>query len=302
MTCLGFNYYNGGQPDSAIYFYTKALPLLEKAQQPYYLSFLYITIADYYGTVDQPAQQLEYLKKSWDIRLKLPEKLYLPHVGVRLAAFYSKRRDIDKALAYLDRAQANLASDTLNNEEISIINKQRASILAKEGYLVKALQLFNQSKKFFQNQSLDLELTDLLLESAEVLEDVGSYEAGLKNSFEALTIANKNDYKYERTKILVRIAWFYFELNNLQLSKKFAAQALQAARQGHYIEEEATTLNLNGLITMQEGNLKESSNYFENALAIRQKINDQDGIASTLSNIGWGSPTKVNMAKPLTIS
>ncbi len=298
LACLGL-YYESSRPDSSIYFYSKSLPLLEKEKQPYYLSFLYIVMAQYYGVIGKTELQLQYLEKSWEIRLKLPEKLYLPYAGVRLAAFYLKNGDTKKALTYLDRAQANLAGDTISNEEISMLNKQRASILANQGYLVEALRLFNQSKKYFESQSLNLELVNLLLESAEVLEDLGSYESSLKNSFEALQIADKNNYGYERTKILLRIAWIHFELNNLQLSKKFAAQALHAASKGNHSSEEASTLNLNGLIALQQGNLKESSNFFESALVIRQKINDQNGVASTLSNIGWVLSNEGKFAKAI---
>jgi tetratricopeptide (TPR) repeat protein/signal transduction histidine kinase len=283
---LGLNYQNLDQLDSANYCFSKSIELLKESKNLYYLSFLYLVLSDYYGLTFKPDEQFVYLEKCWNIRIKLNDKYSLPYIGKRMASYYFRKGENATALSYLTKSQEALGKDTIDNEGISVIYQQRALIYTSEGDYQSALSLFYKAKKFYEKNSFPLELTHLLLESGEVLEEINNYEASLKNYFEALKIAQANHYELERAKILIRISWVYLFLEQYTFSKEYAQKAIEVASKRNHQFEEAAGYNLLGLIMDQMNKMEEALSYFNRALEIREKIKDQAGIAGTTYNMG----------------
>ena len=286
LAYLGLNYQNLDQLDSAIACYNQSLELLKDRKDLYYLSFLYLVMSDYYGIKGETDTKFTYLEKCWRLRENLKDKSYLPYIAKRVASYYADRGEYEIALSYLKKSQVALGKDTLNNEEISVIYQQRALIYAKQGYYVRALGLFYITKKYYEQNSFPLELTNLLLESGEVFEDLNNYETSLKNYFEALKISETNHYELERIKVLIRISWVQFFLEQYNQSRIYVEKAIQATTERKHLFEQAAAYNLMGLILDNQNRDNDAWDYYKRALAIRQSINDQTGIAGTTYNMG----------------
>ena len=286
LAYLSVVFQSNEQLDSAKFFADESFDLLRNAGQPYHLSFLYNVVSDYYGLVQKQDSQLVYLKKAWAIRLGLRDKTYLPHTAIRIASYFVKRQDYKSAMAYLDKSQSLLGKDTLENVEINLIRQHKALIFAKQAEYKKAIYLFDKAKTYFETNEIPQELTELLLQTTEVFEELGNYEASLKNGFDALTLSEKNHLEKERTMALIRIAWSYYDLNQYDLCKDFAQKALAAATNGHRQVELSAACNLMGLLLVEEKKYKDAREYFKKALEIRTKLNDIVGMSSVLSKIG----------------
>jgi len=287
LTHLGMNYQNLDNLDSAGYCFDRALVLLKNGGNAYYTSFLYLVLADYYEIKGETENQIQFLRKCWEIREKTKGERTLPYVGVRIAAYHSSKGEYDLAMSYLNKSQAVLGKDTLDNEEICVIRQGRATILARQGFFLQALKLFHAAKAYYEQNGFPLELANLLSETGELFSDLGNYETSLKSYFEGLTIAEKNHYDFQRIRILLQIGWIYMSLEQFPLSKEFVEKAMSEAKLHHHQHEEAYAYNLMGVILVNQARYDQARNYFDQALRIRQKVNDKIGVAGTLSNLGW---------------
>jgi len=283
---LGLNYQNTNQLDSALIFYNSSNELLKDNSNPFYLSFLYLTLSDYYGVLGESENQFSYLAKCWSIREKFKFVKYLPYIGTRMAAYYVNRGDFTQAWNYLDKAQAALGKDTLNNESIALIQQQRAIVYALEGNVLSALTQSDKARKFYEENSFPLELTNLLIETGEVFEEINNYEAGLRNLHQALKIAESNQFEFEKIKIRISSSWIYYDLNELQMAKENLHNAMLSPVIAQYPKEEAAAISLLGLILMKEKKMDEAIVHLRRSLAIRKKINFQIGVAGSYFNIG----------------
>lgn len=286
LTFLGANYEKTNQLDSALFSYNKAYDLLKDSTAPYYLSFLYLHFADYYKNRNDRDEQLRYLNKCWKIREKQKEKKYLVWIGEMLASYYTDQAQYKEATAYLNRVQTELGRDTIDNEEISFIYRQRAIIYINQGRFSEAFSLLSKAKKYFERVNDQFELLITQSEMGYLFMDIANYEQSLKNYFEALGNAEKFQYEYERTKILARVAWVYYELRQNERCEEFVKKTLTLSKVNSYKTEESFALNLLGLLADRQNRNMEAIEYFNQALAIRKNIKLKNGIASTLLNIG----------------
>ena len=282
---LGLNYQNLDRLDSSIYFLNQSYEILKDSTQPYYLSLLYMILADHYEMVSQPVLQLKYLDRSWAIRDQLKDKRYLAYTSERLSSYFIQRGDYDKALSYLNHTQKALGKDTVNNEEINIIYRQRAIIYLKQGYYPAALRYLSMVIKFYEGNSFTKELTGLLIQAGDLFYELDNFEVSLKNYFRAFDIAGKNGYEFERTNLMIKIGRVYLWLDQPRLSIEFGEKALASAQQNNHPQLEAAAYNLLGLVADGQSKFTEAMNYFDKALQLRTQIDDKLGVAATVFNM-----------------
>lgn len=285
LTYLGSYYYDDEQIDSAEITYHQAYDLLKDSTNPQYLSFLYLNLAELYEAKFDQAKQLSYLKKSWDIRIRLREKKPLMLAGIALASYYTQQGNYAESLFYLHQMQKALGKDTIDNEEINWIYREKAIIAANQGNHRIALQYFDKAKKFYEHNAYPLELTNLYSDIGYVLADVSNYETSLKYYFNALRIAESNHLNHEIAQLRFRIGWVYYLLKQTSLSEEFATKCLTLAKAHHFLSDEASALNLMGLLAMQKQEEAKALEYYNQAYAIREKNNYRVGAASTLLNM-----------------
>lgn len=283
---LGQAFQNENHVDSAYVFYTQALTIEKDSLFPEDLSFLYSCLAKYYELQNNSALQFSYLKRSWNIgrALKVPRDVVWS--GVALVSYYTQQGDYATSLKHLNEIQAALGADTLDNEYINLVRKQRGIILANQGNYKMALSLFDQVKKFYERNSYPLELSNLFGEIGYVLADVSNYETSLKYYYKGLRLAEDNNYMEELARLNFRIAWVYYLLEQNTLAQEFCSKAYRIARGHHFSFEESSALNLLGMLADRSNENDKALSYYNQSLALREKNNFRDRVASTLLNIG----------------
>jgi tetratricopeptide (TPR) repeat protein len=241
-------------------------------------------MARYYQVINQDSMRISYLLKSWHIRERLKEKRPFVWIGIQISN-YIEHANYKQSSYYLERIKTALGKDTVNNEEISIIYKQQAIILAKEGNYKGSLSLFSIVRKFYGRNVFPYDLCNLYNEIGLVLWDLSNFETSLKYYLKALKIAKANHYEKELVQVSNNIGWIYLELNQLSLAQEYSKDALEKAIANRFSFEEAAAYNLLGLVEEKYGNYQQALDYFKKSLAIRKANKFLDKEASTLNNM-----------------
>lgn len=283
---IGLSFQNENQLDSAFRFYTLASMIEKDSLNPSDLSFLYYNLSKYYEMMNSPARQLSYLERSWNISRKMKEPRDLVWVGTELVSYFTRQGEYKRSLTYLSEIQAALGRDTVDNEYINLVRKQRGIIFANQGNYKLALSLFDQVKKFYERNAYPLELSNLFGEIGYVLADVSNYETSLKYYFKALALGEANHYMHESARLNFRIAWVYYLLEQDKLSQDFSQKALMLSQENHFPYEEGSALNLLGMLADRSNENDKALKYFNQSLELREKNKFRDRVASTLLNIG----------------
>ncbi|HCW07476.1 MAG TPA: hypothetical protein DGG95_08955 [Cytophagales bacterium] len=273
-------------PDSAEKHLNAAYLLLRDSLNPSDLSFVYLSKAQFYQTKGELKNYLNYLNRSWRIQKKLGSTRAFFPSGLELAAHFERSGEYKTALAYLDTIQTGLGQDTIANDEISSIRRARGIIYANMGYQLKALDLFAQSKKFYEKNNSNWDLSDLFFEVGNVQSDMANYEISLKYFAQALRIAENKKFTNLIVPIYFRTAWVYFQLKQYPLAETYCQKALDLAVKDHKELDESSAINLLGLLALQQNQIQKAIDHFQHALLIRKKHNNPARVASTLLNIG----------------
>jgi signal transduction histidine kinase len=285
LTAIGLAYQHKNNLDSAQNIYQQSYQLLKDSLNPLYLSFLYLRLAELNGLKNNQAKQLSFLMRSWEIRKKLTDKHPLVWAGMNLANYYIDQSDFDRAMWYVNYAQQELGHDTLN-EEAAIIYRNKAVIVANQGDHMAALDLFAKAQRFYEQNPFRWNLVDLLIETGRTQTYVANYEISLKYLFQALELAQANQFKKQIAAVYFRIAWVYYSMGQNVLAKDFAEKCWTIAEGNRFDFEEASACNLMGLISLRMKEDEDALNQFNCALEIRDRNNFRTGYASTLLNIG----------------
>jgi len=274
------------QLDSAELNYQHAYELLKDSLNPLYLSYLYLNLADLNKIKNNNSQELIYLKRSWEIRKRLKEKHPMVWAGVSLANYYTLQGNYKEAVSYLDKSYKALEQDTIGNEEISVIYKQRAIIYSSLGENLKALNLFSKAISFYERNPFPLDMINLLTEIGAVQASVANYETSLKYYFEALKLSESIHFERQSSQLNFRIARVYYFLEQNDFAEDFCQKNLSYSIIHGLEQDEAFAQNLLGLLATRTRQFTKAQKCFDRALILRQKGNYLTGIAGTLGNLG----------------
>jgi tetratricopeptide (TPR) repeat protein len=283
---IGQIFQNLGRFDSTEVCYQKAYVLLKDSVNPLYLSYLYLNMARLYKVKNDQSRQLSYLLRSWNIRKNLGQIRPFVWIGIQLSVYYTERGEYEKSLAYLDEIKKALGKDTINNEEISIIAKERAIIYARTGDYKAALDLFSIARKYYERNVFPADITNLYTEIGSVLSDVSNYETSLKYYLKALELAQTNHFEYDFVRLNIKIAWVYFELEQNEVAQEYCHRAYKEAIHNNFPTEEASALNLLGLLSEKRNNDQEALSFLSRSLQLRIKNGNRLFEASSLLNMG----------------
>lgn len=286
LAFIGLTYQNVDQLDSAEACYTNAYKILKDSLNSDHLSFLYLALAKLHESKNNPTLQLSYLKRSWEIRKRMNDMRLLTNAGKELVVYYTERSEYKKSISILDQIQSAMGKDTVDNEEIIRVYKERAIIYADLGNYRASLLLFDKVKKFYERNASAIELVNLFTDMGNALSYSSSnYETSLKYFFKAIALAEAKQFYRESTLLYARVAWVYYLMEQNKLAEEFSLKALKLAEE-KYSYEEATASNVLGLLAIRKQNYKEAFNYLNQSLLIREKNNFRDDATSSLLNLG----------------
>ncbi len=274
-----------GSFDSAKYWYDKSFLVLKDSINPWQLSMLYRDLSRYYNLNSKPNLELSYLMRALAIREKLRDKILLTDIYVLLSQWYLNQANIEKSKEYLSQAEKLNVSASIT-EIRKDINYQKAIILFKEYRFQEALSILEDVKNFYLANGNLQQYVKLLLDLAEVLEKNDSYELSLKNGLEALKICEPKNFIADKVRAQLIIGRDYYRIEQAVLAYEFIEQALLSSKKNGLKTHEGSAYNMKGLLLQQENKMSEALLSFENALSIRNQLENKEDVGSTLNNMG----------------
>lgn len=300
LTQIGNIYRGKAQFDSASHFYNQAYLALQDSTHPWQLSVLYRNMARLCNFQYQPKREIVFLKKSLTIREKLPDKVLLTDIYLLLSKWYLEQSDIALAKQYLAKAEKSRPSESIVEIQKDF-QYQESNLLFREGRYSEALKLLQSVKEFYFSVGNKQQFCVLLLDLAELLEELGNFDISLKNGIEAIQLAEENGFKRELTRAYLIVGRSYYRIKQYQVANKFGENALRESERNNFKVDQATALNLRGLILKSQNKCLEALPQFEAALKVRKAIGDLKGVGATLGNIGECYEAMGNLKQALAI-
>ena len=280
------NVYRGkGAYDSARYWYGKAQGILENSPYKLHLSILYKNLGQYYQLLRDPELEIDYFLRSMELRQQLSDDLFLLDISLFLAKSYFREFDFKQSEKYLKIAQqyTQYYPNTEPEKETTYLQALVQFRLAK---YEEALLGFEQVLQYYSKHGNQNEYGNILVDIAELLEEMGSYDLSLKNGFEALRLSETHGLVVQRTRALLIISRNYQRLNQIALAHEYNSKAISNAKEHNLKRLEGAAYNQTGLILQIEGKVKEALIEYEKGYAIRKEVGDKLGMAASLGNIG----------------
>lgn len=275
-----------GKNDSALQSYQKSYQFLKDSLYPSQLSTLYKNWGLFYMRKFEKEKAWSLLFRSLKIREQAGDSLFLSDIYMTIAEQYVAESKYNDAFEYIKKAEPIL--DTFGHELETTYDYKylKAVILMRQSNYGESLKLFNELKNHYKEYTSKQGYVNLLSNIGYTLQDVGNYELSLNNYFDALKIANQNNFELEKAKLFWQIGLVYNSLKQYNLAKEFANKCLTVSSKNNYKVEYATALNLLGLIYDSNKKYDSALNFYQRALVLREEIRDPARVASTLNNIG----------------
>jgi signal transduction histidine kinase len=175
-------------------------------------------------------------------------------------------------------AQGSVKLDTIKANRI-------VKLLYADDY-AEALRLLAGIQEQFAHNTPTAAYIQLLIDVGGVYNEKGNYEASQQFLFDALQLAVQQKQTKLECNALLEIGYAYYFLEQVDKSIEFGKLALEKSEAGNYEALAGTANNLLGILHTEKKMAKEARQYLDAALAIRKRIKDARGIASTVSNVG----------------
>lgn len=140
--------------------------------------------------------------------------------------------------------------------------------------------------KAFYEDTKEVTYASLLIRIGYLLEQMGAYDVSLQNHFEALEIARQGGFLQEEARAHLGIAWNYYLLGMIPEATEAINIALEISRKHKFAGEEARVGNLKGLILLAKGKYDDALATFEVAFAQHNRVGDKLNAARTITEIG----------------
>lgn len=287
----GYNQYafyliSHGKMDSAAWCYDESYKILKDSLNPRPLAGLYKSKAFFYERQNDYERQYKWLARALAIRKLLKDPLLLSDIYLQLAGYYINVKEYANAEKYLKLAEEQQVFLGGDLESLNDLKYHRAILLFRQLKYPEALSLYNDVKIYFRINMPRQDYIQILIDVAYILSDLGNYELSLGNCYEALELAEKNNFHLEHTKLLWQIGWVYSNLRQSSVAKEFANKSLAVATKRKFKLEQSFAYNLLGIIYENDTQYDSALYFYNKALVIREELNDKPRTASTLNNIG----------------
>lgn len=281
---LGNMYRISGKYDSAHYWYDQSYQVLQDSLHPWQLSVLYRNRSQLYKLQLQPQNQFKFLKKSYEIRKHLPDKLLYTDVLILLSQWYADQSDFAKAEQYILEA-ANVKPKDALPEIQNDINYQKAIILFNRAEFTEALKLLNAVTDYYLKVGNVATYVKVTIDLADMLEELGNYDLSSKKCFEAIELCKEKNFKSEEVRAQLILAWNYNNTYQKDQALEIAQKVYDDSRHHNFPLEESAAANLLGILFSEKKEFDKSILHYERSLAIRDQQRNYQGQANVLGNI-----------------
>ncbi|MCC7430891.1 sigma 54-interacting transcriptional regulator [bacterium] len=268
---LGNCYKNLNNYKEALSSFNKVLDFANQSSNRQLLGKVLNNISQLYFGQGNFEEAINFAQKSMQIFRELDDKRNLPKSLNQLANAYVNIRQTQKAIEfYLESLEISRITGDKQNETLSLNNlgfsyAQNQDFVQAYKYFYECVRLLKSEEK----QNLSKELGNLGL----VCFALGKIEEAETFLQEALLNSEKTDYKKGKGVILDNLANLNFQLGKIQKAKSYAVESIKLTREFGYKFILAEHLLCYGKILVEEGELANAKNVFQESLEIADNLN-----------------------------
>ncbi|OFX18398.1 MAG: hypothetical protein A2033_04345 [Bacteroidetes bacterium GWA2_31_9] len=293
------DFYENQIPDSAIYFYEKALNIAENKNTTKYqslksTSLLYIGII--YRSRGSFKLALDYFQMSLKIASEIKDSKKIMICYNNIGILYNIQSDYNFAFEYYQKA-LKIATNNNYKKEIADYNGNIGIIYWNNGKYQNALNCFFTSiKTYFEllkecndkNKHVELKyaISSCYICIGNIYGEQSDFKNSQENYFKSLHIFEELNDKYNISKCYNNIALNYSNQGYFDKSIEYYLKSIKIKTDLADKDGIGWTLNNIGEVHRKQKNYNKALEYYNNSYNIFNEIEDKKGIAANLNNIG----------------
>ncbi len=307
--------YIDGPSDSLIYYYSKALQLIESNlakfpenvnsnNVPTYRSFKNLELRaliefgiEYFFRSGYD-QALDYYFRAADVATGLNDEPHLSECWGEIGIVYKNQGKFDLALEYQQKAIA--IALTIDEEDwVAICNINIGNIYKAKGFLIIAQDYYLKALKTFEKLEQHRRVTACYMSIADMYFEQKNYDKALENLLIALDLSEKTGDRLRKSNTLVAIGNVYLENEKPALAREYFSNAVLLFDTLGYFHMLDDVYKSMGISYLKDNNPDKALEYLNKALELSRKENDNINIAELLGAKGQAYLMKNDFARAL---
>jgi signal transduction histidine kinase len=283
---LGNCYMDKGVFDSSKHYYDKAYLILKDSANPRNLSKLYRNLSVMYRFLGDNQKQKKYLGRALKINYAMRDEERIVDVLVLQAVLLARQAKYDSANAMLDMTEKKARQMKGSPNWIYEINYNRALLAIAQSNYDKAFRYMDSARNYLDAHQVLKKKVVFLKNIGRAFSIQGDYELALQNLYEALAIAEREDYFNDALEILCELGWVTHHIGDPAKSLMFAEKALKNSTEVNSPIYMVQALNLKGIVLLDLNRFDEGIKVLRANMDTCRKYHDYIGLIEAHLNLG----------------
>lgn len=283
---LGNCYMDKGVFDSSKHYYDKAYLILKDSANPRNLSKLYRNLSVMYRFLGDNRMQKRYLDRALKINYAMHDEERIVDVLLLQAVLLARQAKYDSANAMLDGTEKKARLMKASEDWIYEINYNRVLLAIAQSNYDKAFRYMDSARQYLDTHPVLKKKVVFLKNVGRAFSIQGDYELALQNLYEALAIAERENYFNDALETLCELGWVTHHIGDPLKSLSFAEKALKNSTEVNSPIYMVQALNLQGIVLLDLNRFDEGRKVLRASMDTCRKYHDHIGLIEAHLNLG----------------
>lgn len=272
-------------PDTALFYYQKALTIAENSKEQKFISKCSNYIGIVFSSQRNHPKALEYYQKALKINEEIVDKVQIAGNLSNIAVVYKDQGNYNKAKEYFQKALK--INEEIGNLSWAAVNYGNMAIIyVIQSNYQKALEYYQKSLQIYVQMGDMSRIANNLRGIGVVYHYQNNYPKGLEYYQKSLQIFEQIEAKPEVAKSLGNIGVAYIDQKNYPKALEYCRKAKEMCQE--IGDDFGIALNMGniGVIYWYQNNYSKAMDYYQKALIVYERLEYKPGIATNYGNMG----------------
>lgn len=281
---LGNCYMDKGVFDSSRHYYGKAYLILKDSANPRNLSKLYRNLSVLHRFLSNNQMQKLYLDRALKINYAMHDEERIIDVLVLRAVLLARQAKYDSANEMLEMTEKKAQLMKNSKNWIYEINYNRVLFAIAQGNYDKAFRYMDSARQYLDARNVNKKKVVFLKNIGRAFSIQGDYELSLQYLYEALAIAEQENYFNDALETLCELGWVTHHIGDPVKSLLFAEKALINSTEVNSPLYMVLALNLKGVVLTDMNRFDEGRKVLQASVDTCSKYHDYTGLVEAHIN------------------